>query len=251
MKHWKGLTYCFIVSLLSVLLCGNAASQGQKAPSPPAEPPATAPPEHPITEEQLRTFFKVMHVFSSNRQLVNEELELQQKQLPEWYPEFIWDEIRHSIENIDLPALALPVYQKYLSEDDAKFLINFMSSPPAQEIVQALLARDTQAALGGKDPARGHDQAVMELFRSERAEIDLVLSSMSPKESRELASKAGHFEEMQPALRQMREEFGQTVIAKQAELAKAIAAGHRAELVDAKRSYEASHPETPKSQTPK
>jgi hypothetical protein len=55
---------------------------------------------------------------------------------------------------------------------------------------------------------------------------------------------------MQPALRQMRGEVEQVLIAKQKELAKTIAAKHRSELLEAKRSYEASHPSAQIPNTP-
>jgi len=251
MKRWKQCAHFSIVALLSLfLVCANATSREQKTVPPPSEVQAPKPPEHPIAEEQLRTFFKVMHFNSVNRPLIHEKLELQRKQLPEWYPQSVWNEIEDSIENMDWPAVVLPVNQKYISEDDAKFLIRFMVTPQGQKLVQTLLTKDVQAQYAGAPLEKAYEQAIAELARNENAEVERILSGMSPKELREIDSQSAHWEQMQPALRHMREEVEQVLIAKQKELAKAIAAKHRSELLEAKRRYEASHPSAQSPSTP-
>ena len=208
------------------------------------------PPEHPITEEQLRSFFKVMHFDSLNRPLIHEKLELQRKRLPEWYPQSIWDEIEESIENMDWAVVSLPVDKKYLSEDDAKFLTRFIATPQGQRLALTLVAKEAQAQSAGTPPEKAYEQAVADLAHNENAEVERILSGMTPKELSEIDSQRAHWEQMQPALRQMREEVGQALVAQQKLLARTIAEKHRSELVEAKRSYEASHPPAHSSSTP-
>ena len=195
-------------------------------------------------------FFKVMHFDSVNRPLIHDKLELQRTHLPEWYPQSVWNEIEDSIENMDWPAVALPVNQKYISEDDAKFLIRFIATPQGQKLVQTVLTKEAQAQHAGAPPEKAYGQAMAELARNEDAEVERVLSGMTPKELREINSQSAHWEQMQPALRQLREEVGQALAAQQKELARTIAAKHRSELLEAKRGYEASHPSAQGSSSP-
>jgi hypothetical protein len=250
MKRWKRCAHFSVAAFLGFLLCARAISQEKAPPSNSSKPDAIKPPEHPITEEQLRSFFKVMHFDSVNRPLIHEKLELQRKRLPEWYPQSVWNEIEDSIENMDWPAVALPVSQKYLSEDDAKFLTWFMATPQGQKLVHTLLTNEARAQYAGAPAEKAHEQAMAELARNENAEVERVLSGMTPEELREIDSQSAHWEQMQPALRQLREEVGQALIAQQKVLARTIAAKHRSELLEAKRSYEASHPSAQSSNTP-
>lgn len=251
MKRWRLCAHSSIAALLSLFLCANATSQDQKAVQPTSpELQATKPPEHPITEEQLRTFFKVTHFLSVNRQLIHEKLEVQRKQMPEWYPQSVWNEIADAIDNIDLPGVALPVYQKYVSEDDAKFFIRFMATPQGQKLTQSLYTKDTQAIQAGAAPEEAYEQALAELARNEGAEVERILSGMSPKELREIQTQSAHWQQMQPVMRQMRGEFSQVIVSKQIELARAIAAKRQPELAEAKRGYEAGHPSSPTSKAP-
>src|SRR5260370_30162006 len=168
MKRWKRCAHFSIAALLSLFLCANATSQGQKPVQPTSSGlKATKPPEHPITEEQLRTFFKLIHFLSANRPLIHEKLELQRKQLPEWYPQSVWDEIANAIDNIDYPKVALPVYQKYVSEDDAKFFNRFLATPQGQKLAQSLYSKETQAVHEGAAPLEAYEQALAELARHE------------------------------------------------------------------------------------
>jgi Uncharacterized protein conserved in bacteria (DUF2059) len=166
------------------MLCASATSQEQKAAQPTSSELQTIkPPEHPITEEQLRAFFEVTHFLAGHRQRIHDQLKVFQKQLPEWYPGSVWDEIASSVENIDVIAVALPVYQRYISEDDAKYLNMFLATPLGQKVAQAVMAKHTeQAQRAGTDPEAAQDQAIAELVRDGGAEVERTLSDMSPTE---------------------------------------------------------------------
>jgi hypothetical protein len=242
MKRWKLCAPFSIAALLALFLSTNATSQDQKAAPLASEVQATKPPEHPITEEQLRTWFKLIHFLSVNRPLIHEKLELQRKQLPEWYPQSVWDEIADAIENIDYSKVGLPVYQKYVSEDDTKFFNRFISTPQGQKLAQSFYKKDTQAVHEGAAPLEAYEKALAELARNEDAEVERILSGMSPTELRAVESQSACWQRMQPVMRQMRGEFSEAIVANQTEIARSIALKHQSELADAKRSYEASHP---------
>ena len=252
MKRRIGFAHFFaIVAILSLLLCAAATSQDQKATQPISDSQTIKPPEHPVTEEQLRTFFKVTHFVSVNRQLIHEKLKVLRRQMPDWFPQSVWDEIAGSVENIDMATVALPVYQKYISEDDQEFLNRFLATPEGQKAAQAVITKAAQQSQNARTASEAeYDQAIAGLVRDEGAAVDRVLSSMGPTELREVESLKAHWEQMQPVLGQMRSEVQQALAAKQVELTRTIKAKHRAELIEAKRSYEASHTSAPNTQTP-
>jgi hypothetical protein len=68
---------------------------------------------------------------------------------PASYPQAGWDEVEDAIDNLDLPKVALPVYQKYLSESDAGLLIKLFAPPQGQKLAQSILTRDAQAQHAG------------------------------------------------------------------------------------------------------
>jgi hypothetical protein len=116
------------------------------------------PPTHPVTEEQLRAYFAVCHIATVNRPLIHEKLEAQRRQLPEWYPRTVWDEIEKAIEAIDLPWVALPTYQKYMSENDVQFLTRFMATPQGQKLLVDFWEANIRAQHAGVTPLDAHNQ---------------------------------------------------------------------------------------------
>jgi hypothetical protein len=183
---------------------------------------------------------------------MHEKLKLLRKQMPEWFPQSVWNEIADSVENIDMATVALPVYQKYISEDDQKFLNRFLATPQGQRAAQAVMTKVTEQAQNARPTSETkYRQAMAELEREEGVEIERTLSGMSPTELRDVESLRAHWEQVQPVLGQMRNELQQALGAKQEELARTIKTKHQSELIEAKRSYDASsHGSVPESQTP-
>ena len=103
-KRQKTLLVIGLVASFSLAAAQDAkppdSTNAQRAESDPK------PPTHPVTEEQLRAYFAVCHIATVNRPLIHEKLEAQRRQLPEWCPRTVWDEIEKAIEAIGLPWVA-------------------------------------------------------------------------------------------------------------------------------------------------
>jgi hypothetical protein len=56
-------------------------------------------------------------------------MEAQRAQAPPWYLPSGRDAIEVAVDNIDLPALMIPIYQKYVSQEDAPWLIRLTATP--------------------------------------------------------------------------------------------------------------------------
>ena len=250
MGHWKKFLEVSTALVLGLLLSFTGVTAQTKPSAAAPGPLATKSPEHPITEEQLRTYFKVVHILSRNRELTHEQMEAKRKKLPEWYPPSVWDEIEAAIENVDLAVVDLPVYQKYISEEDASGITRFSATPQAQRMIQAVLDKEAQEVQAGVTPLQARDQAIADLRRDEGEELNRIVLGMDPEYLRYLESHSDHFLQMQPLTAQMHKEAGKALREKQTELTKAIVAKHQSELAEAKRSYEASHASSPGSRPP-
>ena len=155
MNFAKWLAY--ISPLIAAQYPFGPAAQEAKAPVSAPQESVAKTPEHPVTEEQLRTYFAVCHVTDISRQLTHEKLEAQRKQLPAWYPQSVWDEIEDAVDKMDMPLVTLPIYQKYLSEGDARMLIEF-ATPQGQEAARKFLAATVQAQHSGLTPMQARDK---------------------------------------------------------------------------------------------
>lgn len=240
MTHGKWLTFTFFlfVAQIAVLFAHE-----QHVPARTPQETEANPPDHPVTEEQLRTYFTVCHVSPVSRQLTHEKLEAQRQQLPPWYPQPIWDEIEDAVDKIDMPGLALPIYQKYISETDANMMIQMFASPQGQELVRKFLEATVQAQHAGLTPMQARDRAAAMVSVEENERVLKVYNSTSPEQRRgaELFSQSSDYKRIQLVLKQIAVEFEQATIEKQTELAKAIALKHQAEMSEAKRLYESTH----------
>src|SRR5690349_15103526 len=206
------------------------AAQELKPPVSVPQESVTKTPEHPVTEEQLRTYFAVCHVADISRQLTHEKLEAQRKQLPVWYPQSIWDEIEAAIDKMDMPLVTLPIYQKYLSEGDARMLIGLFATPKGQEAVRKFLAATVQAQHSGLTPMQARDKA-MSMVSGENAEVLRVYNRMTPEQRRgaELFAQSSDYKRIQLVLNQIAVEYEHATIDKQMDLAKTIALKHQTE----------------------
>src|SRR5215467_8842655 len=141
-----------------LMLCVSISAIAQNENAPVVETPAVNPPEHPITEAQIRMFFDECHIPTVSRQLTHEKAEMQRKQLPPWYPQPVWDEIEAASDSIDLALVALPVYRKYMSEEQADRLIKFFRTKPGQDVIEAFLEQEIRAQHTGTSPSESHKQ---------------------------------------------------------------------------------------------
>ena len=111
----------------------------------PAPQLGNALPDHPIIGEQLTTLLEEMHMAAAQKVLVHESLKAQHKLMPSWFPVDVWAEVESRIEAIDIAAVDLPVYQKYVSQDQATSLILFFQGPTGDRIGQSLAERSLES----------------------------------------------------------------------------------------------------------
>jgi hypothetical protein len=201
---------------------------------------AKAQPEHPITEKQMRTYFEVCRVTVVSRELTHEKADVQRKQLPPWYPQSVWDEIEAAIDGIDLPAVALPIYRKYLGEEDADRLIRFFRTKPGQQIIATFVEQEITAQHAGISPTESHKLALAYLLDDKNGGAHKIVGEMTPSQRVEAESLSRKYQQMQPTMAQIQKEYSQALVAKQTELVNSILAKRQPALANAKQKYDAS-----------
>jgi uncharacterized protein len=149
-----------------ILLSAGAAAQAQNPPvqgPPPATPPAQAAPQtppakvDPAKEADIRKLLEI----SGSAKLSEEMVAASSEQLkanaarslpPGDQSQKILDSLmrrykaKFTIEQLN--ALIIPIYDKYLTDEDIKGLIDFYQTPLGQRVVKALpmIGRESQAA---------------------------------------------------------------------------------------------------------
>jgi hypothetical protein len=95
------------------------------------------PPAHPITLEQTREMFALMNFDKMMDELMQQMIAKQSEQAP-FIPAAVWDDMRDTFRKTDFIAAFLPVYQKYISEEDARASLAFYKTPAGQHMLKAM-----------------------------------------------------------------------------------------------------------------
>jgi uncharacterized protein len=128
----------------------------------------SAPPAHPITLEQTKEMFELMHFRSTMLGMLHANLQEQRQRAP-FIPEDVWQDFEMSFGKADFIPVFLPVYQKYLSQEDAAKALEFYRTPTGQHVLAVMpgLMQDVGAAAQTKG-----DQIAQAVFERHHQEIE-------------------------------------------------------------------------------
>jgi len=145
MNRWM-LTFCILIT--PALLCQSGK---------PTAPASTSdehigPPAHPATEDQIREYLALTGVSRAAHTLMATMVKGMRATSAPYYPASLWDDMDAEFQKLDLVAIYVPVYQRYLSEDEMRDVIAFYHSPSGQKLlsVQGFLTRDGQEIMQTK-----------------------------------------------------------------------------------------------------
>lgn len=208
-------------------------------------PPAPAPPAHPATEATMRRFLEVCHFVSANRAAMEKQFEIQHKTLPSWYPPGMWLDSVKAVEDIDVVSLAVPIYQRYWSEESAQNAIHLFVTPAGQAMLARVFGQETKVLEAGDTPAQARRKALEAQRANEDAEVHKMLDALTPQEklSGEAFTRSEEWAKLQRLSSRIGQEFREIYQAKQNEVMAAVAKEHEAELQKSVDVYRAAHPE--------
>ncbi len=110
-----------------ILFAGLQTLHAQAVATPP-------PPAHPVTTEQVRRLMSETHTTDLMQSAMHTMIE-QQRQTTPMLPAGFWADFEVEMAKIDWVAIATPVYQKYLSQDDAEKMIAFYGTEAGQHAI--------------------------------------------------------------------------------------------------------------------
>jgi hypothetical protein len=229
----------------TVLLVALALGVEQKivaqttTPSTPAETPA-----NPVSAKTLRTYFEVCHTPLRNREALDQQFEKQRQALPPWYPPDVWNETVKSVEDIDIVDVALPIYQKYDSEELIQHAIHLFVTPEGQAAVKKVYDMELQHIASGDNAADAQRKALSEESSAEDATVRAMLHSLTPQQRQETAVfiKSPEWRRMNVLYAQIEQEFNAAYLARQHEVTQQVAERHKLQLQTVFRAYHAAHP---------
>jgi hypothetical protein len=211
-------------------VCPLAAQSSSTAAAAPIQPPA-----HPITRQQLEMLFQRFGTDEAQKTFIHDTLEARRSKFPAWFPQSVWSEAIRKVETIDTISIALPVYQKYLSEDTAKTLILFYDGDTGGQLARAwtkhaLQAMDQgyrggNAAIKAED-SMGTDQDVDALMRKR-------VSELGPEQGNSCLDALQIFNQF---IFRINEEKNVIYMKKVQEVGQEVLAEHKAELDAAQRN---------------
>jgi hypothetical protein len=234
-----------IGSLLRSMVCCIALGASSVAQQVGGSPAAAASPTHPITETTLRRYFEACHFDVRNREALEVELEAQRLKLPAWYPKEIWDEIEKSVEEIDVASVALPVYQKYLSEEVGRNAILLFVTPEGQAMIKKVYDTAIQRESFGDSATEARRKALAAVRNKEDAKVHAMLDSMTPEQHRAVEAfvRSTEWQRFNALSGQVTQEFASVYVVKQQLVADQITQDHKADFEKAIREYRLAHPE--------
>lgn len=171
-----------VLPLLSLIFLGSPIALpafAQQPASPPAssaaksqreakQTPRIAPPAHPITLAQTEEMFRLMHFQATMQATLRATLERERERAP-FIPEDVWQDFEASFAKADFIPVYLPVYQKYLSQEDAAKAIEFYRTPAGQHTLSVLpdLIQDV-----GEAAQKKGEEIARQVFERHHQEIE-------------------------------------------------------------------------------
>jgi hypothetical protein len=128
----------------------------------------SAPPAHPITLEQTKEMFQLMHFHETMLSMLHANLQAQRERAP-FVPEDVWQDFETSFGRADFIPVFLPVYRRYLSEEDAARALDFYRTPAGQHVLAVMppLMQDVATAAQAKG-----EEIAQEVFERHHDEIE-------------------------------------------------------------------------------
>jgi len=213
-----------------------------------AQPPATGisgigpstssavvtPPDHPITREQLQRLLTTSKLFEVMKQYIQKTLPQRMKSLPAWVPSAISAEIEAKIESIDLVENDLPIYQKYVSQDQAEDMILFLQGDTGEQIARRMSRGVLQALESGLKGSAAEEKA---LQIEDNQDIQALYLKRFKELSPEIQGRVfSNFLSLSSAWKNIDDEQERAFRQKQIQIIQSVSQEHKTELQAAKRA---------------
>lgn len=124
------------------------------------------PPAHPVTAEQVRQLMATTHAMDRMNDSIHKMI-AQQKQAMPFFPDAFWTDFEAEFAKLDWVAIATPIYQKYLSQEDADKAIAFYQTSAGQHALDASMSVYNDMAQAGFERGKEIGQRLGEKYQEQ------------------------------------------------------------------------------------
>jgi len=149
---------------------GPQAGQIAGGQLPPGTSPADfAPPEHPVTSEQVQELMDLTGMTALQREMIQQLMPAVRQAMPPYVPDDVFDDFQNRILGGDMQALIVKAYQNHVSTEDAAAMIEFYKTAAGRHaiLMMPVLMKELQ-----QDGAQLGQETMMKVFQDHHLEID-------------------------------------------------------------------------------
>jgi hypothetical protein len=92
---------------------------------------------HPATVAQIHEYYATTHAIELAHKVMRQMMDTAQSTAAPYIPKSFWDDMRTTMDSVDLESAFIPAYQKYFSEEDMKQVLIFYKSEAGQHLLTA------------------------------------------------------------------------------------------------------------------
>lgn len=204
---------------------------------------AQAPAEPRMSEEQFRQYVNVLNLQAVDAKAVHEQMLVQRKLLPSWFPEPVWNEAEKQLTQVDIAAVEYPFVKDCIGESDARMMVALFRTSEGQAYGRRMLGLEAEDQLSGVSAAETRSKL-------KRDDPGLPASAIAKLDARDQARAKMFFTTPhgQQVLGCMNEGYvksAQALGEKRTALARQVMMDHQQEIAKARQDYEAQHPTAP------
>lgn len=120
----------------------------------------------PASKQSVQQLMRSTGAGNMGIQIMNQMLPALKKMVPD-APEKFWTDFMAEVNADDMVNMVIPIYQKYLTEEDIKAMNKFYSSPTGRKLIRVQPRIMQESMLLGQQWGRGIAQKVLTRYRQE------------------------------------------------------------------------------------
>lgn len=120
----------------------------------------------PASQENIRKLMEVTGAGDMGVQMMNQMLPALKQMIPDAPDEF-WTDVMAEVDGNQIIELVIPVYQKYLSEEDIKAINTFYNTPAGKNLIRVQPAIIRESMMLGQEWGKGIAQKVVTKYKAQ------------------------------------------------------------------------------------
>lgn len=120
----------------------------------------------PASQENIRKLMEITGAGEMGIQMMNQMLPALKQMIPD-APEEFWTDVMAEVDGNQIIELVIPVYQKYLSEEDVTAINAFYNTPAGKNLIQVQPAILQESMMLGQEWGQGIAEKVIIKYKAQ------------------------------------------------------------------------------------